>query len=421
MKILNKNQFLKNYNLNTNLIFSNIENEVLKIINDIKNNGDDAIRFYAKKFDNIDLKDIKVNKTEIIQSENMVSNEFKKAISIAKNNIFEFHKNQIRKTWEIKNGSIILGQLIRPINRVALYIPGGKALYPSSILMNAIPAIVAGVKEIFILTPPDKFGNINPHLLHVAKLLGINEIYKVGGAGAIAVSAFGTKTIKRANKVVGPGNKYVIAAKKILFGIIGIDMIAGPSEILVISDNKSNSKFIASDLLAQAEHDEDAKIYLISTSTKTLKDTKEEIFKQIKSLNKKNIIEKVLNNNLYFILASNAKEMFELSNIIAPEHLEIFLENPESYLTLVENAGSIFLGEYTPEVLGDYIAGVNHTLPTNGTSKFSSPLSVDDFITKPSYLKYEKKDFINVADEIAQIASVENLNAHKNSALIRLK
>lgn len=285
--------------------------------------------------------------------------------------------------------------------------------------MNAIPAKLANVEEICIITPPNKDGNINPYVLVTADLLGIDEIYKIGGAQAVAAVTFGTESIKKADKVVGPGNKYVAIAKKILYGKIGIDMIAGPSEILIIADKYTNISFIVADLLAQGEHDELAKMFLVTKDKEIIEKIKLELDIQLGELNRKKILKESINNNLYIILVSDIKEAISISNLIAPEHLEIMIENPKQYLKDIKNAGSIFLGEYSPEVLGDYLAGTNHTLPTSGNARFSSPLSVDDFIKKPNYIEYSKDAFNKVINSISIIADVEGLDGHLNSAKIR--
>ncbi|BEP28586.1 histidinol dehydrogenase [Helicovermis profundi] len=420
MKTKNIND-LNNILFNESDIISNrkIEDDVMEIINNVKQYGDEKLLEYAKKFDNANLTTLKVTKLEIQNAYKLITEDFLIAIKEAKENIYEFHKKQIKSEWSLKKEGIELGQLIRPIERVALYIPGGKANYPSTILMNAIPAKLANVEEICIITPPNKDGNINPYVLVTADLLGIDEIYKIGGAQAVAAVTFGTESIKKADKVVGPGNKYVAIAKKILYGKIGIDMIAGPSEILIIADKYTNISFIVADLLAQGEHDELAKMFLVTKDKEIIEKIKLELDIQLGELNRKKILKESINNNLYIILVSDIKEAISISNLIAPEHLEIMIENPKQYLKDIKNAGSIFLGEYSPEVLGDYLAGTNHTLPTSGNARFSSPLSVDDFIKKPNYIEYSKDAFNKVINSISIIADVEGLDGHLNSAKIR--
>lgn len=313
-----------------------------------------------------------------------------------------------------------MGQRLIPVDTVAIYVPGGKAAYPSSVLMNAIPAKVAGVKEIVLVTPPDKNGFINNKILVAAKLCGINKIYKLGGAQAIAAMAYGTESIDSVSMIVGPGNAFVAEAKRQVYGDVGIDMVAGPSEILVIADEKANPKYIAADLMSQAEHDELASSILITTSKNLAKKVNEEIKLQIEKLNRKEIIENSLINFGKIIVCNSIREGIEVANLIAPEHLELLVENPMEYLSEVKNAGSVFLGKYTPEPIGDYFGGTNHVLPTGGTAKFSSPLSVDTFIKKSSFLYYSKDAIQKYGEKIIRFANEEGLTAHANSIKVRL-
>ena len=423
MKIIDikKEDFKKYISLENNNI-SIIREVVSEIIEDIKANGDEALVNYTKKFDNVDISDFKVTIKEIKDSYKDVSDEFIEILKKAIYNIEKFHKNQTVNDFQYntKNNSVI-GQITTPIERVAVYIPGGKAIYPSTVLMNVIPAKIAGVKEIVIITPPDKFGKVNSNILVAADLLNINEIYKIGGAQAVAAVAYGTETIKAVNKIVGPGNIYVAEAKRQVFGIVDIDMIAGPSEILILADEESNPKYIARDLLSQAEHDENAKPYLITNSEKIIIKTLKFVEKYIDESKRKEILKICINNNLLIFKVEDVDEMFKISNYIAPEHLELLIKNPMEKLNKITNAGSIFIGEYSPEPVGDYFAGPNHTLPTSGTAKFSSPLGVYDFLKRSSYIKYSKDDFTENWKYISKFAETENLFEHANSIKERMR
>ena len=423
MKIIDikKEDFKKYISLENNNI-SIIREVVSEIIEDIKANGDEALVNYTKKFDNVDISDFKVTIKEIKDSYKDVSDEFIEILKKAIYNIEKFHKNQTVNDFQYntKNNSVI-GQITTPIERVAVYIPGGKAIYPSTVLMNVIPAKIAGVKEIVIITPPDKFGKVNSNILVAADLLNINEIYKIGGAQAVAAVAYGTETIKAVNKIVGPGNIYVAEAKRQVFGIVDIDMIAGPSEILILADEESNPKYIARDLLSQAEHDENAKPYLITNSEKIIIETLKFVEKYIDESKRKEILKICINNNLLIFKVEDVDEMFKISNYIAPEHLELLIKNPMEKLNKITNAGSIFIGEYSPEPVGDYFAGPNHTLPTSGTAKFSSPLGVYDFLKRSSYIKYSKDDFTENWKYISKFAETENLFEHANSIKERMR
>ena len=423
MKIIDikKEDFKKYISLENNNI-SKIKKVVSEIIEDIKVNGDKALINYTKKFDNVEIRDFRVSIKEIKDSYKDVNEEFIEILKKAIYNIEKFHNNQTINDFQYntKNNSV-MGQITTPIERVAVYIPGGKAIYPSTVLMNVIPAKIAGVKEIVIITPPNKLGKINSNILVAADLLNIKEIYKIGGAQAIAAVAYGTETINSVNKIVGPGNIYVAEAKRQVFGIVDIDMIAGPSEILILADEESNPKYIARDLLSQAEHDENAKPYLITNSEKIITETIKFIEKYINESKRKEILETCINNNLLVFKVENIEEMFEISNYIAPEHLELLIKNPMEKLSKIANAGSIFIGEYSPEPVGDYFAGPNHTLPTSGTAKFSSPLGVYDFLKRSSYIKYSKEDFNENWEYISKFAETENLFEHANSIKERIE
>lgn len=394
-----------------------------EILAEVKEKKDEALLYYTKKFDGIEFKsenEIKVSDEEFIEAENSVSKEFIEALKTAAENIKDFHERQKRNSWiNTKENGVILGQLIKPLDRVGIYVPGGTAAYPSSVLMNAIPAKTAGVKEIVMVSPPSKGGKMNPNILVAAKLAGVDEVYKVGGAQAIGALAYGTGIIEKVDKIVGPGNIYVAMAKKSVYGYVDIDMIAGPSEILVIADERANPKYVAADLMSQAEHDKLASSILVTTSEKLADEVMEQLKLQIKTLSRKEIIEKSLTDYGCIILVESLKKAVDVANEIAPEHLELSVSNPFEILGEIKNAGSIFLGDYAPEPLGDYIAGPNHVLPTSGTAKFFSPLSVDDFIKKSSYIYYSQPALCEVKDKIITLADSEGLTAHANSIKVR--
>lgn len=399
----------------------NIRKSVEDIIGNVKDFGDKALREYTLNFDKVYIETFKVEEEEINKAYNKVDVEFIEVLKESIENIKEYHERQ-KKTGYIYNKElgVYMGQRLIPVDTVAIYVPGGKAAYPSSFLMNAIPAKVAGVKEIVLVTPPDKNGFINNKILVAAKLCGINKIYKLGGAQAIAAMAYGTESIDSVSMIVGPGNAFVAEAKRQVYGDVGIDMVAGPSEILVIADEKANPKYIAADLMSQAEHDELASSILITTSKNLAKKVNEEIKLQIEKLNRKEIIENSLINFGKIIVCNSIREGIEVANLIAPEHLELLVENPMEYLSEVKNAGSVFLGKYTPEPIGDYFGGTNHVLPTGGTAKFSSPLSVDTFMKKSSFLYYSKDAIQKDGEKIIRFANEEGLTAHANSIKVRL-
>ncbi|NCA92280.1 histidinol dehydrogenase [bacterium] len=399
---------------------SSIEKIVANILLDVKNKGDEALLYYCQKFDGANIRSLKVTKEEILEGYNQTDKAFIDTLAIAKENIEAFHKMQLPKGYEIKkdNGAIV-GQRVLPLKSVGLYVPGGTACYPSSVLMNAIPAIIAGVSEIIMVTPPNKEGKIDNKILAAAYILGINNIYKIGGAQAIGALAFGTQTVPKVDKIVGPGNIYVATAKKQVFGLCDIDMIAGPSEILIIADEQNKKEYVAADMLGQAEHDKKASAVLLTTSLALAEEVKEEIEKQLATLPREEIARQAIENNGKIIVVSSIEQAIEIANIIAPEHLELCVNNPFDYLNKISNAGSVFLGEYSPEALGDYLAGTNHTLPTSGTARFSSPLSVEDFVKRSQYIYYTKEALMPIADNIILFAEREGLAAHGNSVKVR--
>ncbi len=397
-----------------------IQKSVAKIINDVRKDGNRAVKKYTKKFDSIKLKQLLIDKKEINTAAKKAGKEFLNALKLSAKRIKTFHELQKEESWYFSEDGVMLGLLIKPIERVGVYIPGGKAFYPSTVLMNVIPAQVAGVKEIALCVPISD-GKINPGIAAALKLLGLKEVYRIGGAQAIAAMAYGTRTIKRVDKIVGPGNIYVSTAKKMVFGDVDIDMIAGPSEILIIADRTANPSFIAADLLGQAEHDEMASSILITDSEPLAKKVKDELGKQLKNRKRKNIAKKSIDKYGAIIITKNLKTAVDVANQIAPEHLEIMTRMPASFLPKIKNAGSIFLGEWTPETMGDYAAGPNHTLPTCGTAKFSSPLGVYDFIKRSNLINFKRDGFINLARTVESFADTEGLEAHANTIRIRLK
>ena len=395
---------------------------VLEIINNVRKNGDQALFDYAEKFDRVVLKNLLVSDDEFAEAESLVSKEFAEAIEAAKENIKTFHEAQIEKSWFLnKADGVMLGQQITPMDRVGVYIPGGKAAYPSTVLMNLIPAHLAGVPSIYIATPPQADGKINPHVLVAAKSVGVDQIFKMGGAQAVAAFAYGTETVQKVDKIVGPGNDFVARAKKWVYGDVAIDMIAGPSEICIVADDSARANYVAADLLSQAEHDEAATAICITTSIRLAEQIKKEIDKQLAELERHEIAEASIENNGRIIIVRNLNEAFTLVNEIAPEHLQLMIENATDHLPNVKHAGAIFLGHYSPEPLGDYLAGPNHTLPTSGTAKFASPLGVYDFMKKSSIIRYSEAALLKEADFIETLANMEGLGAHAKSIEIRRK
>jgi histidinol dehydrogenase len=395
-----------------------IELKVKAILDDVRRNGDKAVLRYTKAFDFLKAKGLRIRPDEISGYAGRADAKVVRALKLSAKRIKAFHEIQKEESWTFSEGDATLGQLIRPIGRVGVYIPGGKASYPSTVLMNVIPAQVAGVKEIALCVPTPK-GEINSYVMAAIKLLGIKEVYRVGGAQAIGAMAYGTKTIKKVDKIVGPGNIYVATAKKMVFGIVDIDIIAGPSEILIIADDSANPAFVAADLLGQAEHDEFASSILITDSRMLADAVDEELERQVGRLKRKEIARKSIDNYGAIIITKNIKDAAELSNHIAPEHLEVMTEEPMNVLPVIKNAGAIFLGEWTPEALGDYSAGPNHTLPTGGTARFSSPLGVYDFVKRSSLLSFTKDGFSKLAETVKTIASAEGLEAHEHTIRVR--
>ena len=399
-----------------------VEAVVSEIISNVKKNGDKALFEYAKKFDKADLNDLTVTEEEFNEAFTLVEERFIEVLNKASKNIKAYHTNQLRNGFKLElEDGVVLGQKITPIERAGLYVPGGTAAYPSTVLMDSIPAKIAGVKEVCITTPPNALGKVNPVILVAAKIAGVDKVYKVGGAQAIAALTYGTETIKPVDKIVGPGNAFVAEAKRQVYGKVSIDMIAGPSEILVIADGKSNAKHVASDLLSQAEHDKMASAVLVTDSLDLAKAVQLEIERQLELLPRKEIARVSIDNNGKIIVAEDLEKVIEVSNKIAPEHLELIVDNPFDYLDKITNAGSIFMGRYCPEALGDYFAGPNHTLPTSGTARFFSPLSVDDFIKKTQYTYYTKQALSKVYDDVAYFAEKEGLSAHAKSATVRFE
>ena len=401
---------------------SGVEAIVADIIKNVRENGDAALKEYSLKFDKAEIKNLRVTAEEIeavYQSEDPALIE---TLEKAKKNIWNFHEKQLRKGFEINNGDgTISGQKITPIEKVGIYVPGGTASYPSTVLMNAIPAKIAGVSEIIMVTPPDKNGNIPTAILCAAKIAGVDTIIKTGGAQAVAALAYGTESVPKADKVVGPGNVFVATAKRMLYGLVDIDMIAGPSEILVLADGTCNPAYVAADLLSQAEHDKLASAVLVTDSEELAYAVRDEIEAQLKTLPREEIARASIDTNGKIIIAKDLEQGVEIANEIAPEHLEVCVDEPFKYLDKIKNAGSIFLGKNTPEALGDYLAGTNHTLPTSGTARFSSPLSVDDYVKKSQYIYYTEEALGEVKDNIVLFANREGLQAHGRRAAIRFE
>ncbi len=403
-------------------IASNVEGIVTDIIANVRANGDKALYEYSKKFDKVDLATLEVSKEEIDEAFDLVDKDFIEVVREAAQNITDFHKRQLRNSFIIsEKDGVITGQKVTPIEKVGLYVPGGTAAYPSTVLMDSIPAKIAGCEEIVMVTPPSKDGRVNPSILASAKIAGVDRIFKVGGAQAIAALAYGTESIPAVHKIVGPGNAFVAEAKKQVFGKVAIDMIAGPSEILVVADSTCNPKFVAADLLSQAEHDKMASAVLVTDSMELANAVSNELERQIPLLPRAEIARASIDANGKIIVADDLMVAIDIANEIAPEHLEICVDNPFEYLDKIKHAGSIFMGKYCPEALGDYFAGPNHTLPTSGTAKFSSPLSVDDFVKKSQFTYYTGEALGKVADKIALFASKEGLDAHAKSATIRFE
>ena len=393
---------------------------VADILYDVRKNGDKAVLAYCAKFDKAELDTLEVSKQEIAEAIDAVEPEFLEILKEAAANIRAFHSRQVRNSFVLADKpGVVLGQKVTPIEKVGVYVPGGTAAYPSTVLMDTIPAKIAGCPQIVMVTPPGKDGKINPAILAAASIAGVDKIFKVGGAQAIAALAYGTESIPKVDKIVGPGNAFVAEAKKQVFGMVSIDMIAGPSEILVIADGKSNPVHVAADLLSQAEHDKLASAVLVTDSEELAVTVRDELERQLPLLPREEIARASIDNNGKIIVAENLMQGIEIANEIAPEHLELVVDDPFSYLDAVKNAGSIFMGRSCPEALGDYFSGPNHTLPTSGTARFSSPLSVDDFVKKSQFSYYTAGALASVADKIAAFAEKEGLRAHGRSVMIR--
>lgn len=400
----------------------NVSEIVSEIIDNVKKDKDKALFMYSEKFDKVKLPDLRVSPEEIEEGYRSVEKEFIRILEEAAENIRKFHKKQVRNSFIINDSDgIVMGQKVIPVDRAGLYVPGGTAAYPSTVLMDAIPAKIAGCPEIVMITPPLKNGKVNPYILAAAKIAGVDKIFKVGGAQGIAALAYGTESIPKVDKIVGPGNAFVAEAKKQVFGEVSIDMIAGPSEILVVADKTSNPRYVAADLLSQAEHDKMASAVLVTDSMELAEMVRDEIEVQLKELEREEIARESIDNNGKIIVAKDLSFAIDIANEIAPEHLELSVDNPFDYLDKIRHAGSIFMGKNCPEALGDYYSGANHTLPTSGSAKFSSPLSVDDFVKKTQYTYYTKDAFKKVAKSIDYFAKKEGLTAHGKSALVRLE
>ena len=398
----------------------NVEGIVTEIIANVRKNGDKSLYEYCEKFDKAKLATLQVSKAEIDEAVASIDPDFIRILETAAANIRKFHQKQVRNSFIINDeDGILMGQKIIPVDRAGLYVPGGTAAYPSTVLMDSIPAKIAGVRELVMVTPPNAEGKVNPYILAAAYVAGVDKIFKVGGAQAIAALAYGTESIPRVDKIVGPGNAFVAEAKRQVFGQVSIDMIAGPSEILIVADGASNPRHLAADLLSQAEHDKLASAVLVTDSEALAVAVQAELEVQIPQLERSEIARASIDHNGKIIVADNLKQVIDISNEIAPEHLELCVDNPFDYLDSIRHAGSIFMGRNCPEALGDYFAGPNHTLPTSGMARFSSPLSVDDFIKKTQYTYYTRDALARVAKDVATFATAEGLTAHAKSAIIR--
>lgn len=398
------------------------EKIVADIIETVRRDGDKALYEYTEKFDKAKLTSLQVTEAEIEEAVNEVPAEFIEILKKAAANISKFHEKQVRNSFIINDcDGIVMGQKIIPVDRAGLYVPGGTAAYPSTVLMDAIPAKIAGVKEVTMVSPPSRDGKISPVILAAAKIAGIDKIFKIGGAQAIAALCYGTESVPKVDKIVGPGNAFVAEAKKQVFGLVSIDMIAGPSEILIVADGKSNPRHLAADLLSQAEHDKLASAVLVTDSYALAEEVSKELELQIPLLERSEIARESIDNNGKIIVTDDIMNAINVSNEIAPEHLELCLDNPFDYLDKIRHAGSVFMGRNCPEALGDYYAGPNHTLPTSGTAKFSSPLSVDDFIKKTQYTYYTRDALERIAKDVSYFAEKEGLTAHAKSATIRFE
>ena len=396
-----------------------VEAVVSQIIGDVRKGKDRAVIEYTRRFDRVDLRSLEVSREEIDRAKEKVSPEFLEILEKAARNIREYHRMQVNTGFRMEKDGIILGQKVTPIERVGIYVPGGTAAYPSTVLMDTIPAKIAGCRQIVMVTPPGKDGSVNPAILAAADVAGVDRIFKVGGAQAVAALAYGTETIPQVDKIAGPGNAFVAEAKKQVFGRVAIDMIAGPSEILILADGKSNPRHVAADMLSQAEHDKLASAVLVTDDAGLAEAVQAELEVQIPLLPRAAIARHSIDTNGKIIVADDLEEAIAVANRLAPEHLELMVDDPFAYLDRIENAGSVFMGRNCPEALGDYFAGPNHTLPTSGTARFSSALSVDDFVKKSQYTYYTREALASVARYVASFARQEGLEAHARSALIR--
>jgi len=422
MKILTLEQYKEEKNQQLTVQTNDLEFDrtVLEIIGTVREEGDEALFSYTEQFDGVRLDNLIVTAEEFAEAQTLITEEFLAALRKAKQNISAFHEVQKEQSWFInQEKGIVLGQKVTPLDSVGIYVPGGKAAYPSTVLMNAIPAKIAGVGRIAMVTPPQADGKVNPHVLVAAQEAGVDIVYKIGGAQAIAALAYGTETVRKVVKITGPGNAFVARAKKWVFGDVAIDMIAGPSEICVVADDSAIPEFVAADLLSQAEHDERATAVCVTTSKSFAEALQQEVVKQTELADRKGIIEVSIADNGRIILVDSLGEAYDFVNKLAPEHLQLMVENPMEQLPFIHNAGAIFLGNYSPEALGDYMAGPNHTLPTSGTSAFSSPLGVYDFMKKSSIIHYTEQALQDVSEDIITIANAEGLTAHANSIQVR--
>lgn len=400
----------------------NVEETVAGILADVRREGDAALYRYTEKFDGAALSSLAVSEEEIDEAMTLVEPRFLEILGQAAENIRAFHERQVRNSFIInQQNGVVIGQKVIPVDRAGLYVPGGTAAYPSTVLMDAIPAKIAGCPEVVMVTPPSKEGKVNPVILAAARIAGIDRIFKIGGAQAIAALAYGTQSVPKVDKIVGPGNAFVAEAKKQVFGVVSIDMIAGPSEILILADGKTNPRHAAADLLSQAEHDRMASAVLVTDSEELAKAVQAELEIQIPLLERSEIARASIDTNGKIIVCPTLALAIDIANEIAPEHLELCVDNPFDYLDAIRHAGSIFMGRNCPEALGDYFAGPNHTLPTSGTARFSSPLSVDDFVKKTQYTYYTKEALSRVAEDVAYFARKEGLTAHARSAVVRLE
>ncbi len=422
MKVLTNEEFKKNLKeFDRAFISIEVEEKVAHILSDIRQFGDKALLRYGAQFDHVELtaQALEVSKEEIKQALKVVSKSLQNAILVMIQNVRRYQKDLLYKDWIKSYGAVKLGSLVRPLNRVGVYVPGGTAPLVSTVVMTVIPAKVAGVKEIIVVTPPNREGKIHPAILAACSLAGVTRVFKLGGAQAIAAMAFGTETIPKVDKIAGPGNIYVASAKRQVYGFVGIDMVAGPSEVLIIADDSANPKFVTADLLAQAEHDVMARTFLITDSKSLIEKVQKEIEIQLKSLSRQNVAQISLQNQGVMVLVKSLEEAVELANLVAPEHIELLCKNAKKLVKLIKNAGAIFVGASTPEPVGDYVAGPSHVLPTGGTARFFSPLSARDFLKSMSFLEYDKKSLAKDLKVIQEVAQTEGLDAHRKSVEVR--